>query len=97
MQNTGASKNGSASGHDPRAHGAPEGEKDPHPCRPRQWICKTCRFIHEGRSLVGEVIALEYIGRRGPSAIPDYRLTIRGATGAKLTVSMFETYATIDD
>jgi hypothetical protein len=46
---------------------------------------------------VGEVFAVEYIGRRGPSLIPDYRLAIRGATGAKLIVSMFDTYATIDD
>ena len=46
---------------------------------------------------MGEVFAVEYIGRRGPSAIPDYRLGIRGATGAKLLVSMFDSYATIDD
>ena len=96
MQNTGAGKNGSASGDDPRANGIPDGE-DPHACRPRQWIGKTCHFIHGGRNLVGEVFAVEYAGRRGPSAIPDYRLGIRGATGAKLLVSMFDTYATIDD
>ena len=97
MQNTGTVKNGGAGVDDSSALGVPEGEEDPHACRPCQWIGKTARFIHGGRNLTGEVFAVEYIGRRGPSSIPDYRLAIRGATGAKLLVSMFETYATIED
>ena len=97
MQNTGTVKNGGAGVDDSSAHGVPSESEDPHASRPRQWIGKTCRFIHGGRNLAGEVFAVEYIGRRGPSSIPDYRLAIRGATGAKLLVTMFETYATIDD
>lgn len=71
--------------------------EDPHAERPTQWIGKTARFVHEGRTLSGEVIAQEYNGRRGPSKIADYLLMIRGKSGAKMTVSMFDTYATIED
>ena len=72
-------------------------EGDPHADRPTQFIGQTARFIHQGRTLSGTVIAQEYNGRRGPSKLPDYNLTIRGASGAMMTVSMFETYADIDD
>ncbi len=72
-------------------------DPDPHAERPTQWIGKTARFTHEGRNLSGVVFAVEYVGRCGPSQIPDYRLAIKGASGATLLVSMFDTYATIDD
>lgn len=71
-------------------------EADPHADRPTQWIGRQAHFVHQGRTLSGTVIAQEYNGRRGPSKIADYLLTVRGASGAKLTVSMFDTYAQID-
>ena len=97
MQNTGEVKNGSASGDDSRAHGIPECEEDPHACRPRQWIGKTACFVYKGRCLVGEVFAVEYVGRRGPSLLADYRVGVRGSTGAKLLVSLYDTYMTFED
>ena len=72
-------------------------DEDPHASRPTQWIGKTARFIHEGRNLVGTVFAQEYVGRRGPSNLADYRVGVRGNTGAKLLVSLFDTYMTFDD
>ena len=72
-------------------------EGDPHAERPTQWIGKTARFDHQGKRLTGEVIAQEYVGRRGPSSIPDYSITIRGAIGATMTASLFDTYMTFDD
>ena len=71
-------------------------DTDPHAERPTQWIGQTARFIHQGRTLSGVVIAQEYNGRRGPSKLPDYLLSIRGSSGATMTVSMFETYETFD-
>ena len=71
-------------------------DTDPHADRPTQFIGQTARFTHQGRTLSGTVIAQEYNGRRGPSKLPDYNLVIRGASGATMTVSMFETYATFD-
>lgn len=71
-------------------------EADPHAERPTQWMGRTVHFVHQGKTLSGLVIAQEYNGRRGPSKIADYNLTVRGASGAKLTVSMFDTYAKID-
>ena len=97
MQNTREVKNGSPSCDDSRADGVPEGEGDPHASRPSQWIGKQARFTHEGRNLSGTVIAQEYVGRRGPSLLPDYRITVKGASGAKLSVSLFDTYMTFED
>ena len=71
-------------------------EEDPHASRPHQWLGATARFDHQGKRLTGTVIHQEFIGLVGPSKIPDYRLTIRGASGAKMTVSMFDTYLNFD-
>lgn len=95
MQNRPSEKSGSAGGDDPCTAGIPEG--DPHASRPSQWIGKQARFIYEGRNLVGEVFAVEYVGRRGPSLLPDYRIGVRGSTGAKLLVSLFDTYMTFEN
>lgn len=55
------------------------------------------RFDHAGKRLSGRLVAAHFTGFDGKGCIPDYQLTIAGASGAKMTVSMFETYADIDD
>lgn len=71
---------------------------DPHASRPAQWVGATARFQHEGRALVGVVIAHEFAGWRATrtSELPDYLVAIRGASGAKLRLSLFDSRMTFD-
>lgn len=45
----------------------------------------------------GYVVAARDNGVRGPGAIPDYMLDVRGQSGRVVTVSVFDTYATFTD
>lgn len=44
---------------------------------------------------VGQIIAAEPDGTKGPGAIPDYKVTIRGRTGKTATVSIFENHVSL--
>jgi hypothetical protein len=64
---------------------------------PRQFVGKRCSFNHGGKRLVGIVQKQAYIGRTERGRIPNYRLEVRGISGAVLEVDLVETYATITD
>jgi hypothetical protein len=70
--------------------------QDPNAERLNSWIGRTVRFDHGGKRLSGRLVAAHFTGFAGKGRIPDYQLTIAGASGAKMTVSMFETYADIE-
>lgn len=70
---------------------------------PRQFVGRRISFDGPvgtplaGRRLVGVVERAEYAGRTARGDIPDYTLTVRGASGSLLTVSLVESYATFPD
>jgi len=70
--------------------------QDPNAERLNSWIGRTVRFDHGGKRLSGRLVAVHFTGFIGKGRIPDYKLTASGASGAKMTVSMFETFADIE-
>lgn len=46
---------------------------------------------------LGQIIAAEPDGTKGPGSIPDYKVTIRGRTGKTATVSIFENHVSLCD
>ena len=70
--------------------------QDPNAERLNSWIGRTVRFDHAGKRLTGRLVAANFIGFSKKGRLPDYKLVIRGASGATMTVSMFETYADIE-
>ena len=62
---------------------------DPHP-NPDRFVGRAASFDHGGRRLVGIVETQRYTGRTVRGEIPDYDVTIRGASGAAVTVSLVE-------
>lgn len=68
-------------------------DTDPHPAGPARFLGRTCSFDHANdpaKRLVGIVADARYVGRTTRGNIPDYLLTIRGASGALLEVSLVE-------
>lgn len=65
---------------------------DPHPAGPGCFLGLAVAFTHpmNGKRLRGIVCASRYVGRTARGAIPDYEVTIRGASGATVTVSLVE-------
>lgn len=61
-----------------------------------KWVGLGVAFDHNGKRLVGVVTAVAWAGFTERGVIPDYTLTIRGKSGALLTVSLVETHANID-
>ena len=63
-----------------------------------KWIGLRVSFNHGGKRLVGTVLRAHYIGRTVRGDIPDFALTIAGASGATLeNVSLVESYASFSD
>lgn len=69
---------------------------DPYHNQPKRWIGATARFDLNGKRLVGVVMSHVFTGRTAKGNIPDYEVTIRGQSGAVLTVSMHKTYMDIE-
>lgn len=46
---------------------------------------------------LGQIIAAEPDGTKGPGSIPDCKVTIRGRTGKTATVSIFENHVSLCD
>lgn len=72
-------------------------EPDAHPAGAARFVGRPVSFddIHGGRAerrLVGMVDHARYVGRTKRGAIPDYELTVRGASGKTVTVSLVENY-----
>lgn len=65
---------------------------DPHPAGPGRFLGLAASFTHpsNGKRLRGIVCASRYIGPTARGAIPDYEVTIRGASGSTITVSLVE-------
>jgi len=77
-------------------------DRDPHPKGAARFLGRACSFnASRGGSverLVGVIDGAQYIGRTERGQIPDYRLTIRGHSGATLTVpSMVEAYTSFQE
>jgi hypothetical protein len=68
-------------------------EADPHPAGPSRFLGRSIRFDRDGKRLVGIVTEARYVGRTERGDIPDYELTVRGASGACITVSLVESHA----
>ncbi len=49
-----------------------------------------------GKNLVGIVEAATYAGKTERGSIPDYALTVRGASGNTTEISLVENYASIE-
>ena len=64
---------------------------------PSQLIGRPCSFDHQGKKLVGTVIEAKDNGVTARGAIPDLLVTIRGQSGATVTVSLVESYMTLTD
>ena len=56
-----------------------------------------CSFDRDGKRVVGVVTAAQPADHYGPGKIPDFLVTVRGASGATVTVSMVETYMSFPD
>lgn len=54
-----------------------------------------CLPIPGAKQHVGQIIAAEPAGTRGPGAVPDYKVTIRGRTGKTATVSIFDHHVSL--
>lgn len=52
-------------------------------------------FDLNGRRVVGIITAAEKAAPFGPGKVPDFRVTVRGATGQQVQVSMVETYMSL--
>lgn len=75
---------------------------DPHPAGPSRFLRRRCAFdaVLGGttRRLVGIVEDCQYIGRTESGSIPDYRLSVRGSSGALIEgVSLVESRASFQD
>ncbi len=74
-----------------------------HETRAANWIGKRCSFNAElggaigGKVLVGIVEAARYIGKTERGQIPNYSLTVRGASGKTAEVNFVEQYARISE
>jgi hypothetical protein len=64
--------------------------QDPHPAGAGRFLGLAASFTHQGKRLRGIVCAARYIGPTTRGAIPDYEVTLRGASGATVTVSLVE-------
>lgn len=73
-----------------------EQETDPHPGGPQRFVGRSCSFDYNGKRLRGYCSAALYAGRTERGAIPDYTITIRGQTGATVTVSLVESRASFE-
>lgn len=67
---------------------------DPHET-PNRFVGKPCSFDHSVsgepiRRLVGVIEAQAYVGLTQRGGIPDYALTVRGASGRAVAVSLVE-------
>jgi hypothetical protein len=65
---------------------------DPHPAGPGRFLGLAASFTHptNGKRLRGIVCASRYVGPTARGAIPDYDVTLRGASGSTVTVSLVE-------
>lgn len=79
-----------------------------HETRAANWIGKRCSFNSEpggnlgmaglsAKVLVGIIEAARYIGKTERGQIPNYSLTVRGASGKTVEVNMVEQYAQISE
>jgi hypothetical protein len=72
-------------------------KNDPHPAGPSRFTGRQLSFDHDGKRLRGYCTEAVYVGRTARGDIPDYRLTIRGQSGASITVSLVESHASFSD
>jgi len=64
---------------------------------PKAMIGKPCCFQYSGKELVGIIVDAVEAPPYGPGEIPDALVTVRGASGRQLTVSLVETYLKTTD
>lgn len=74
----------------------PTADVDPYADQPKKWVGRTCSFLKDGKPLIGVVTAQRWAGRNNRGAIPDYTMTVRGASGRTMEISMVENYASFD-
>jgi hypothetical protein len=72
------------------AHAHPAQLTDPHPAGAGRFLGLAASFTHEGRRKRGIICAARYVGPTARGALPDYEVTLRGASGATVTVSLVE-------
>jgi hypothetical protein len=78
---------------------AHEDTTDPHPAGPSRFLGRTCSFDYGSppQRLFGMVESAHYIGRTARGAIPDYSLSLRGASGRLVEVTLVESRAVFSD
>ena len=69
---------------------------DPHP-NPKRFLNKVVSFDHNGKRLVGTIESQIFTGYTAKGSIPDYQVTIRGKSGAAVTVSLVESRISIQE
>lgn len=57
----------------------------------------SCSFDHEGKRLTGVITEAKPAEPWGKSRIPDFTVSVRGQSGRTLTVSMVESYMTLNE
>lgn len=67
---------------------------DPEPSIAASFVGSTVAFDHAGKRLVGVVEAKRWVGYTQRGHIPNYELTVRGASGKAMTVDMHAQYVT---
>lgn len=60
----------------------------------KRFLHRRVTFDYKGKRLSGIVIAQRYTGPTERGQIPDYELQVQGSSGAVLTISLVESYAT---
>ena len=70
---------------------------DPHPAGAARFLGLAAIVAHEGRRKRGIICCARYVGRTARGGLPDYEVTLRGASGATVTVSLVESQLSIID
>lgn len=67
------------------------------PINPTDLIGLKCSFEHNGKRVTGIITDAKPAEPFGKGRIPDFSVTVRGASGRTLTVSMCESYMSLPD
>jgi hypothetical protein len=70
---------------------------DQHPAGAARFLGLAATATHEGRRKRGIICAARYVGRTARGGLPDYEVTLRGASGATVTVSLVESQLSLID
>jgi hypothetical protein len=65
--------------------------------RPDHWLQRAVSFTHEGKQLVGVIVAQQYVGRNPRGDLDDWLVTVRGQSGKTVEVSFLDAYVALKE